>query len=103
MTLHIKFTDEQLLRMKEMYEAGSNTTAISKKYGICRIAVTLRLRQMGLEIRQRSYPSRATPELIDRVKWLRTLGVRWKDIEKETGLTEGYLHELLRREKAKEK
>lgn len=62
MTARIEFTQDELNRMKELYESGLSTPKIGKKFGVGHVVIWKRLRDMGIEMRPTNwYKSRSTP------------------------------------------
>lgn len=65
-----KFTDEELMQIKEEYLAGSTTTAIAEKFGCAAPTVRKRLREMGVFDSTRDYGTMWTEEEIEQLREL---------------------------------
>ena len=53
----IKFTQDELNRMKELYKSGLSTYDIADVFGVSHQTINRRLRKMDIEIRPRSMPA----------------------------------------------
>lgn len=92
---YIPFTDEQLMRMDELYIAGASTRKLSAIYGIADSSVRRRLRMRGISIRKRGQQPLITVEEAAAVAALRADGVRWVEISRMFGRAISSLQQAL--------
>lgn len=92
----IHFSADQLNMLSAMYAAGDSLTNIGKSFGISRDAVASRLVTMGIELRGRGRPTRATPEIQVRIMAMRDSGKAWSEISRDLGFKPRYLQALYR-------
>lgn len=83
---YIQFTGEQLQQMSQMYLGGASLEAVSKRYGISPSVVSRRLKARGVNVRPKSAPLLATPDVITRSLALKGDGLTWAEIEKIVGV-----------------
>lgn len=74
----VVFTEEQLQRMKNLYEADNSLKDISAIYGIDATTVATRLRAMGVEIRKSHRPRCLSEDKLAEVHELKQKNVTWE-------------------------
>lgn len=95
----IPFTGEQLQSLVDRYLAGESTDGLSKAFGISRMAVTARLKTLGVELRKRGAKKQITDEVLELVADMRNKKKAWSEIQRDLGFASGYLRLVYRRYK----
>lgn len=92
----VQFDADQLNMLSAMYAAGDSLSNIGKSFGISRDAVASRLATLGVELRGRGRPTRATPEILVRIIKMRDSGKAWSEIGRDLGFKPRYVQVLYR-------
>ena len=83
-----KISNSMCAQFRQEYEAGSTTPEIAVRHGVTAKSVGVRLRGVGVNMRQGGRPSGPTPKIIKRVTAafrLRAEGKTWREVADDMG------------------